>query len=65
MTRTRNPNWKVQKLQQNARDFFRITNLKTGKVYNLIAAEFVYGCGMYNEIVETFPNYVHYKVWDM
>ncbi len=67
MTRKRNKNWKVEKITTKGSRFrsFRITNLKTGKIYNMVAQEFVFGCGSYNEIVETFPDYVHYEVWDM
>ncbi|RLD84442.1 MAG: hypothetical protein DRJ10_01200 [Bacteroidetes bacterium] len=67
MTRTRHKNWKVEKSPKfkHLGGDFKITNLKTGKIYYMSSSEFVFGCGMYNEIVETFPNYVHYCVWDM
>ena len=54
--------WKVKKLNPGS---FQVTNTKTGKIYKLLSEEFVWGCGMYNDVVEIFPNYIHNAIWNL
>jgi len=56
------PIWSVEEIQPS---FFKITNRKTKKSYNLLDVEFVYGQGHYNQVVERFPNYIHKQVWEL
>ena len=54
--------WKVKKLEPGS---FQVSNRKTGKTYKLLYEEFVFGSGLYNSIVETFPSYVHHAIWNL
>lgn len=59
----KNPRWKVEMAEDGRQ--VKVTKIKTGKIYILAFEEFVYGQGMYNQVTERFPNYIHRQVWTM
>ncbi len=54
--------WKIE-LTDNG--FYKVTNKKTKKYWLLIIQEFIYYSSHFNEIVDSFPNYIHSKIWKM
>jgi len=43
---------------------FFVTNLRTKKEYKLNIREFIYYSPDFNDIVNSFPDYVHKEIWN-